>query len=126
MTLRCMKQQRFAGMPKPDPPTICTEDVALAIAKRLVSEVNLDDFYWSPEEINNRIWDVQQEIMRCGRPATVFSRLERRQPLASCSGERVTHPYGWEGIDEHCRCIGAEIAEEELRCALDEYASRYA
>jgi hypothetical protein len=112
-------------MPKPLPPTIRDETVARQIAKRIVATVNLDEFYWLAEEIDDRVLDVQWEIMRCGRPATVFSRLERRQPLASCRGDRVTHPYGWEGIDEHCRNIGDEIAQSVLNEARKQYRDRY-
>lgn len=122
-----MKQLRFHAMRhlKPPIPTIRSEQVAKRIAERIVAEVNQDDFYWVPEEIEDRIWDVQREIMRCGKPATVFSRLYRQQPPVNCKGERGGHPYGWEGIDEHCREIADEIAEEELKSAVKEYKRRY-
>lgn len=114
-----MKQQRFKSMPRPPRPTIRHERVAMKIAKRIISEVNLDDFYWKPSELPDIIEDVAFEIMRCGRPATVFGRLLSKQPLASCNGERITHPYGWEGIDDHCRYIADDIAAEELQAAIE-------
>lgn len=117
------KQLRFPTLRscRPPRPTIQSERVATAIARRIVAEVNLDDFYWEPEEISERIADVSDEIQRCGRPETVFSRLHKRQHLVSCSGE-----YGWEGIDEHCRAIADEIAAEELQAAIQWWRKRYA
>lgn len=120
-----MKQLLFPGMPRPPRPTIRSETVALAVARRIIAEVNLDEFYWAENEIPDRIFDVQHEIMRCGRPATVFVRLERQQNLAGCTGERTTHPYGWNGIDERCRAMAPEIAKEELAAAIVDYESRY-
>jgi len=67
----------------------------------------------------------QREIMRCGRPATVTGRLYRKQPLQDDNGEWVTHPWGWEGIDEHCRAIGDRIAKEELAKAMEKWEERY-
>lgn len=120
-----MKQKRFDKMPIPPKPTIRTDYVAERIAKRIVEEVNLDEFYWTNNELPDRVWDVQQEIMREGKPATVFVRLEKRQPLLTCGGRRVTHPYGWEGMDDHCRCCAPDIAREELQSAIDDWRERY-
>lgn len=106
------KQLCLRGL-KPSRPTIQTKRVAEAIATRIVKEVNLDDFYWTPSELPDRIEDVTQEIMRCGNPATVFTRLRKSRG--------ATDPYGWEGINEHCRHIGDEIASEELQNAIDKY-----
>jgi predicted DNA-binding protein (UPF0278 family) len=102
-----------------------TERVAKAIAARIVAEVNLDDFYWTPEEVPERIEDVTKEIVRCGRPASVFYRLWKQQHPISDSGLRADDPYGWEGIDEHCRHIGNEIAREEVQKAVDQYERDY-
>lgn len=93
--------------------------MAEAIAKRLVAEVNLDDFYWEPEEVPERISDVSDEIQRSGCPATVFSRLVKR-------GSKNWHEYRWEGIDEHCRQIADDIAAEELQQAILWWRKRYA
>ena len=97
-----VKQACFLGL-KPPVPTMRTPRVARAIAQRIVKTVNDDDFYWEPEEVPERIADVTEEIVRCGRPATVFSRLDKRDTDAN--------HYGWEDIDEHCRAIADEIAE---------------
>lgn len=124
-----IKQQRFKSMKnlKPPRPTIREEKVATKIAERIIDEVNLDEFYWEGSEIEDRITDVAFEIMRCGRPATVFGRLYGIQPRVGDKefGLRVTHPYGWEGIDDHCRAIADEIAAEELRSALAHYKNLY-
>ena len=106
-------------------PTIRDPLVAERIAKRIVAEVNLDEFYWTAAELPDRIWDVTQEIILAGNPRTVFSRLYRKQPPCSCSGERGGHPYGWEGIDEHCDVIADEIANDELFAARDEWHKRW-
>ena len=118
------KQQCFPGL-KPPRPTIRTERVARRIAERIVKEVNLDDFYWTLEELPERIEDVTREIVRKSTPATVFKRLYRQQQPISDKGERGAHPYGWEGIDEHCRHIAAEIATEELERAQAEWRRDY-
>lgn len=121
------KQLRFASMRslRPPRPTIQDEGVALSIARRIVAEVNLDEFYWAADEVPDRIYDVQQEIMRAGNPAEVFDRLWCRQPPINCRGERGGHPYGWECIDEHCRHIADDIARDELAKARAAYAKRY-
>lgn len=120
-----MKQTRFPTMRhlKPPRPTIRTQAVARRIAQRIVSEVNLDEFYWERHEIEDRVDDVTREIMRVGRPRTVFHRLYLQQPLFD--GQRGGDPYGWEGIEEHCESIADEIADEELRKAVEEYERRY-
>lgn len=110
---------------RPPRPSIRDEVVALRIAERLVSEVNLDDFYWTPEELPTRVWEIQQEIMRKGDVRNVFARLYRRQPPVSCSGERGGHPYGWEGIQEHCYEIGQDIADDEQSKAIAKWKARY-
>ena len=120
-----LRQLRFPRMPKPPRPMVRTEYVARAVAKRIVADVNLDEFYWSEEEVPERILDIQHEIMRVGRPATVFGRLYWQQPIINDAGERSGHPYGWEGIDAHCRAIASEIAAEELRKAVKYWEQRY-
>lgn len=122
-----MTQQRFPCMQgiKPPRPTMRTEQVALRIAERIVKEVNLDDYYWEPRELPDRIWDVQQEIIQAGYPAGVFWRLWKKQPLISCKGERGLHPYGWKEIDDHCRHIADGIADEETAKAVAEWRRRY-
>lgn len=117
-------QKCFRGL-KPDPPTIHTASVAMRIAERIVKAVNLDDFYWCPEELPERIEDVATEIVRNGEPTTVFFRLHRKQAPISDSGEKSTSPYGWEGIDEHCRAIATAIATEELASAMQQYRRDY-
>jgi len=102
---------------KPPKPTIRTSHVAERIARRIVAEVNLDDFYWELEEVPECVEDVKQEIMRCGRPATVFDRLSRKGVIPI--------KYDWDGIDEHCRHIGDRIAKEELERAMTEYRRDY-
>ena len=92
----------------------------MRIAERIVSEVNLDEFYWTAEELPVRIWDVQQEIMRRGNVPMVFARLHKAEGLDVGGGK-----YGWEGIDEHCRMIGQEIAGEEKAKAIVEWNRRY-
>lgn len=118
-----MSQLRFPSMAglRPPRPTIRDERVALRIAERLVYLVNAGDgyFHWSAETVDDRVTDVWREIMRVGRPATVFARLERQQPPnAPCI-------YGWEGIDDDCRQAADEIAAEELAAAVKRYDERY-
>lgn len=122
-----MKQLRFPAMTtcRPPKPKLTDHRVAEAIARRIVAEVNLGDFYWEPEEIETRVWDVTREIMRVGRPESVFTRLYKQQPPVSCDGRRGGHPYGWDGIDEHCRHIADEIAEQELQAAVHWWRQRY-
>lgn len=118
-----MAKQLRLSIPKairPPKPTIRDQAVALKIAERIVSEVNLDDFYWTPDELPDRIWDVQHEIMRCGNVPTVFSRLHKAEGPDVGGGK-----YGWEGIDEHCRHIGQEIADEEHGKAIAKWRRRY-
>ena len=103
---------------KPPPPTIRNRLIAEHVAARLVAAVNIDYFYWEPEEIPTRLADVAYEIMRCGRPETVFSRLLKQQHPVDDTGRRGAHPYGWEGLDEHCRSIAGEIADEEIATAV--------
>ena len=105
---------------RPTRPSIRDEAVARRIAERIVREVNMDDFYWTPEELPERIWDTQQEIMRAGNVPTVFTRLHKAEGADAGGGK-----YGWEGIDEHCRHIGQEIADEEHDKAIAEWRSRY-
>lgn len=119
------RQTLFIGMPKPPRPTVQDEKVASRIAARIVEAVNLDEFYWTKEEVPDRIADVTQEIVLYGKPRGVFYRLWKKQPLADCSGRRGGHPYGWDGIDDHCRDIADEIAKEELERAVEEYRERY-
>ena len=118
------KQTCLPGL-NPMPPTMRTPSVAHRIAERIVKEVNLDDFYWTPDELPERITDVAKEIVRVGRPGSVFSRLWKRQPPFNDDGERGGHPYGWEGIDEHCRHIAGEIAEEEVEAAVEKHRRNY-
>ena len=103
---------------KPPPPTIRNRSVAECIAGRLVAEVNPDYLYWEPEEIPTRITDVTHEIMRCGRPETVFSRLCKQQPV---DDDGCGCPYGWEGIDQYCRGRAREIADEEVAKAVSRH-----
>jgi len=110
----------------PPRPTIQSERVAYEIAREIVVEVNLDDVYWNADELDDRIFDVQQEIMARGNPASVFDRLYHKQPFRTDEKrERVTAPYGWEGIDEHCRWIADEIAERKLTEATKAWEKRY-
>ena len=111
---------------RPPRPTIRDGVVSLRIAERLVREVNLDEFYWTAAELSDRVWDVQQEIMRHGNVPTVFHRLYRKQPFSTCEQRgRVTHPYGWDGIDEQCRTVGDDIAFDELAKAVKAWKERY-
>ncbi len=110
------KQQRLFGRDvRPPVPTVQTEAVALAIATRIVTEVNMDEFYWTKGEVPDCVLDVQDEIMRHGEPKTVFFRL----------WQRGMSKYGWEGIEEHCEHIAGDIADEELKKARLKYAKRY-
>lgn len=122
-----LKQLRFPGMKKlkPPRPTIRSEDVALAISKRIVSAVNPDDFHWEPSEIEDRIFDIQQEIMLAGYPATVIGRLWKKQRPCNDKGDRGGHPYGWDGLEQDCRAVAAEIAAEEQDKALTKWNARY-
>lgn len=111
-------QLRFPTMHglKPPAPTICDERVALRVAERLVAAVNINYFYWPADEVEERITDVWREIVRVGRPATVFSRLDRQAPDG---------PYGWEGTDEYCRKIAGGIAAEVLGAAKRRHKERH-
>lgn len=104
---------------RPPKPSFRDERIALRIAERIVSEVNFDEFYWTESELPDRIWDVQQEIMRHGNVLTVLHRLHKAEN--SAGGGK----YGWEGIDEHCRVIAKEIIEEEVDMAVNEWRQRY-
>ena len=111
----------------PPRPTLQSERVAYKIAREIVIEVNLDEVYWTAEELDARIFDVQQEIITRGKPAFVFERLYHKQPFRTDEKrERVTAPYGWEGIDEHCQWIADEIAERKLAEAVESWNKRYA
>lgn len=114
----------FSGL-KPSPPTIRSRIVAERVAARLVAEVNVDDLYWEPEEIPTRLADVTREIMRYGRPETVFSRLYKQQHPIDDTGRRGGHPYGWEGIDEYCRAIAKGIADEETAKAVGRHKREF-
>jgi len=123
-----VKQLTFPQTKKiiPPRPTIRSESVAYQIAKEIVETVNLDEVYWTADELNDRIFDVQHDIMENGNPADVFERLHRKSPFKTDEQrERVTAPYGWEGIDEHCRHIAGMIAEEKLVDAVDAWKERY-
>ncbi len=120
MTIKPFAQITFTGMPRPKRPTIRDEAVALRIAERLVAAVNIDDFYWEADESPDRVLDVQQEIMRVGRVATVFHRLWKRR-----QGDYGSRPYDWEGLDEHCRTIADQIVDEELIVAISRYNIQY-
>lgn len=118
-----MRQLCFTGL-MPPKPTIRNRTVAERIARRITEAVNLDNFYWTPDEMADRVADVEEEIMRCVRPASVFDRLHRKSPPVSDrpGSERITHPYGWEGISEHCHAIADDIAAEELDTAIGEWS----
>jgi hypothetical protein len=47
-----------------------TPSVARRIAERIVAEVNQDDYYWTPDELPDRIADVAEEIVAHGNPRT--------------------------------------------------------
>jgi hypothetical protein len=110
---------------KPPPPSYQDEKIAEQIARRIVAAVNMDECYWVAGEIEDVVYDVMLEIMRAGHPRTVFRRLEKRQPPLSCYGERATHPYGWEGIDDHCNHVADDIAADVMAAARAEYKERY-
>jgi hypothetical protein len=110
---------------KPKPPTIRTRRVAERIARRIVEYLNPEGCVWDDDELPERLTDVTEEIMRCGRPGTVISRLWKKQPPIDDTGERGTHPYGWEGLDEDCRAIATTIAREELARAKAEYVREF-
>lgn len=95
-----MQQLTFKGMPKPKRPSMKTESVALAIAKRIVAEVNFENFYWPEETVEDRIFDVQQEIMRGGRPDGVFGRLWSRKTYTDTTGKVKGSPYCWEHLSQ--------------------------
>lgn len=114
----------FRGM-KPPLPTIRSRIIAERVAARLVAAVNMDSFHWEAEELPARLADVTQEIMRCGRPETVFTRLEKQQHPVDDTGRRGAHPYGWEGIDEHCRAIAKGIADEEIAKAIGRHKREF-
>ena len=120
-----MRQQLLPIGIVPPRPTIRDEAVAKRIAERIVSQVNLDDFYWEPREIPDRVWDIQHEIMAGTPPACVIERLYWKQPPFNDLGQRGGHPYGWEGIDEYCRDIADDIAAEELKAAVRNYRERW-
>jgi hypothetical protein len=113
-------QLKLAIAIRPPKPTSRDEAVSLRIATRIVQEVNLDEFYWTAEELPDRIWDVQQEIMRSGYAKTVFARLHKAEGPDVGGGK-----YGWEGIDEHCRAIGQDITWDELAKAVKAWKERY-
>jgi len=104
---------------RPPKPSIRDEAVSLRIAERIVREVNLDEFYWTAEELPDRIFDVQQEIMRCGNVPTVFTRLHKAE------NQDGGGKYGWDGIEDHCRQIGQDLADEEHGKAITEWKRRY-
>ena len=99
--------------------------MARKIAERIVAGVNMDDCYWTPDELPDRIADVSEEIVAHGNPATVMERLYRKQPPINDRGERGGEPWGWEGINSHCYAIGSEIAREEVAKAVEEWRRTY-
>jgi len=112
-------------MPKPKRPSMKTESVALAIAKRIVAEVNIENCYWPEETIEDRVYDVQQEIMRGGRPDGVFGRLWTRRTFSDTTGKVKGSPYCWEFLSQHCREIAPAIAQQERDKAVDVWKRRY-
>lgn len=110
---------------RPPKPTVNDECVARRIAERIVAEVNLDDFYWTPDETPRLMDEMTGEIMRAGRPRTVVRRLYKNQPLVSDNGQRGGHPWGWEGIEEHCFAIADKIEAEEINAAVEHWQKRY-
>ena len=116
-----MKQRTLRLDIQPPFPTIRHERIAKRIAERIVAAVNLDDFYWESGEIADRIYDIQQEIMLGTDPRGVIDALYWKQPPFNCLGQRGGHPYGWDGIHEHCEHIASDIASEELRDAVRAY-----
>lgn len=122
-----MQQLRFNTMRqlRPPKPTAHDEGVALKIAERIVAEVNLDEFYWTVEEVPQRVDEMVEEIIKKGRPRTVVHRLWKNQPLVSDDGTRGSHPWGWEGIEEHCFAIADKIEAEEVKAAVDHWMKRY-
>lgn len=123
-----IKQLRFKEMRtlRPPKPTIRDVNVALLIAMRIVDEINLDEYYWKFEELPDRICDIQYEIMLAGKPATVFRRLEKKQPIILHNGTRGMWPYGRDGLERHCEAIADDIASEELAKAVKHWYRRYA
>ncbi len=121
-----MRQLTFPNMPKPKRPSMKTESVALAIAKRIVAAVNIENFYWKPDEIEDRVFDVKQEIIRGGRPDGVFNRLYRRRTFTNTTGRQVHgNPYGWDGLHSHCVLIANEITHEEREKAIQRWSAHY-
>lgn len=122
-----MNQMRFEAMKelKPPEPGIRDEAIAKRIAERIVNAVNLDEFYWTPDEIEERVADVTSEIVLNGDPKSVFQRLVRNQRPVNCAGKKEGHPYAFVGIDDHCRNIAAEITGDELIEAQIRYQQRY-
>lgn len=122
-----MSQMRFETMKdlKPPAPSLLDEAVATKIAMRIVTDVNMDEFYWSSDELNERVNDVRDEIMTGGDPGRVFDRLRAKHKPTSASGKREGHPYGFNGIALHCSQIATEITGSELIDAVKRYIERY-
>ena len=97
---------------RPPKPDMRDERVALAIARRIVDEVNLDDFYWTADEKEDRAYELAVSIVAGGGRSAVFKRLP--------------HAWKWEGIEDHYHDIAEEIAREELAAAIKHWQERYA
>jgi len=122
-----MVQRRFESMRdiKPPRPEIQDDAIAEEIAKHIIEAVNLDEFYWDGDDIQDRIGKVRDEIIANGAPEHVFRRLAKKEPPASCSGEKSAQCRVYEGIADHCEHITKAIVAEVMEAANKRYDERY-
>lgn len=108
---------RLPGMGniRPPRPLRSDEAVAVAIATRIVSEVNLDDFYWEPHQVPKKVDQMAVALMN-----GVFNGAKLIRHLHSKYGD-----WCLEGVAEHCDYCGPGIEKEEVAKAVTHWKERY-
>lgn len=100
---------------RPPRPSRCDESVAVAIATRIVSEVNLDDFYWEPHQVSKKVDQMAVALMN-----GVFNGAKLIRHLHNKYGD-----WNREGVAEHCDYCGPGIEKEEVEKAVAHWRERY-
>ena len=108
---------RLPGFEAVRPPKPCRrhEEVAEKIARRIVAELNLDDFYWDGPQIKQHIDQMTLAIM-AGVPvgARLIIHLQRKH------GD-----WDWEDVADHCAHCGPPIEREVVAEAVARWRERY-
>jgi hypothetical protein len=104
---------------RPPEPTRRSENVAMRTAYRIVKQLNLDDFYWSPERIHDKVWEMKQALIEGVTLHRMIGHLCRKY-----NGWDIP-PEDFDGVDEHCCHIGTAIHVEETNKAIAEWKRTY-